>query len=166
VTQWCVAHSQARAEDKAAFHLRRQGFDVFLPKHLKRRRHARRVDWVPAPLFPRYFFVRLDAQATRWRAILSTVGISDLVRFGDRPALVPPDVVDEIRVREDADGLVRTTIDGLRPGDPVQVIAGPFADAEGLFDGANDDRRVTVLLSLMGRQVKVRVPVEAVHASA
>lgn len=165
MTRWCAAHSHARAEDKAAFHLRRQGFSVFLPKHLKRRRHARRVEWVAAPLFPRYFFVGFDPEVTRWRAILSTVGVGDLVRFGDQPALVPSHVIDEIRAREDADGLVQTTIDGLRPGDPVQIIAGPFADSEGLFDGANDDRRVTVLLSLMGRQVKVRVPVDAVHAS-
>ena len=52
MTYWCAVQTHVRSEDKAAFHLRRQGYDVFLPKHLKRRKHARRVDWVPAPLFP------------------------------------------------------------------------------------------------------------------
>ena len=54
MTPWCAVQTHVCAEDKAAFHLRRQGYEVFLPKHLKRRRHARRVDWVPrpAPLSP------------------------------------------------------------------------------------------------------------------
>ena len=167
MTRWCVAHTHARAEDKAAFHLRRQGFTVFLPKYLKRRRHARRVDWVPAPLFPRYFFVAIDPLVTRWRAILSTVGIRDLVRFEGRPAVVPPAIIDEIRTRQDERGLVTSHAGGApRTGDRVQIIAGPFADTEGLFECVCDDARATILLELMGRQVRVRVPVETVYAAA
>ena len=166
MTEWCVAHTHARAEDQAAYHLRRQGFAPFLPKYLKRRRHARRVEWVPAPLFPRYLFVALDPLTTRWRAIASTVGIHGLVRFGERPAVVPPAVIEEIRARQDERGLVTTNPGGgLRPGDRVQVTSGPFSDLDGLFDGAGDLKRVTVLLELMGRQVRVRVPTEAVSAA-
>ena len=53
MTHWCAAQTHVRSEDKAEFHLRRQGYSVFLPKHLKRRRHARRIDWVWEPLCPR-----------------------------------------------------------------------------------------------------------------
>ena len=48
----------------------------------------------------------------------------------------------------------------------VKIIDGPLNDLEGLFEGPNDDERVTVLLSLLGREVKVRVPLETVYACA
>jgi hypothetical protein len=48
-----VAHTQVHGEPKAAADLSRQGFKVYLPGYLRRRRHARRVEIVPGPLFPR-----------------------------------------------------------------------------------------------------------------
>ena len=167
MTYWCAVQTQARSEDKAAFHLNRQGFEVFLPKHLKRRKHARRIDWVPSPLFPRYLFVAIDPHATSWSSIRSTVGVSDLVRFGGAPAPVPMNVITEIKAREDEKGLVKA-FSGctFKAGDRVRVVDGPLADLEGLFHCVTDEERVTVLFDLMGREVKVRVPLETVYACA
>lgn len=163
---WCAVQTQARAEDKAAFHLRRQGYAVFLPKHLKRRKHARRVDWVPAPLFPRYLFVALDDGASRWWSIRSTVGVSNLVCFGKTPAMVPAGIIAEIEARQDENGMVKLRPGVFRPGERVRIIDGPLNELEGLFECASDEARVTILLDLMGRQVKVRVPAETVFACA
>lgn len=167
MTTWCAVQTHARAEDKAAFHLHRQGYRVFLPKHLKRRKHARRVDWVPRPLFPRYLFVALDPETVRWWSIRSTVGVSDLVRFGIHPAAVPAGIVEEIMARQDDKGLVKTHGGcGFKAGEWVRIIDGPLSDLEGLFECATDEERVIILLDLMGRQVKVRVPLETVYACA
>ena len=167
MTVWCAVQTQVRSEDKAAFHLRRQGYTVFLPKHLKRRKHARRIDWVPAPLFPRYLFVALDPEAGRWWSIRSTVGVSNLIFFDGRPAQVPAEIIDEIKARQDEKGLVKPRSGcGFKPGERVKIIDGPLNDMEGLFDCPNDEDRITVLLSLMGREVKVRVPLETVYACA
>ena len=43
---WYVVQTHAIAEMKASMHLGRQGFEVYLPRFLKRRRHARRVEIV------------------------------------------------------------------------------------------------------------------------
>jgi transcriptional antiterminator RfaH len=167
MTTWCAVQTHARAEDKAAFHLRRQGYRVFLPKHLKRRKHARRVDWVPRPLFPRYLFVAIDPDATRWWPIRSTIGVSGLISFSGAPASVPADVIAEIKSREDDKGLVKTHGGcGFKGGEHVRIIDGPLSDLEGLFECATDEERVIILLDLMGRQVKVRVPLETVYACA
>ncbi len=165
MTTWCAVQTHVRAEDKAAFHLRRQGYTVFLPKHLKRRKHARRIDWVPAPLFPRYLFVALDPAQGRWWSIRSTVGVLNLVNFGNRPAAVPDEVISEIKARQDEKGLVKTHEGcSFKPGDRVRIIKGPLGDLEGLFDCPTDEERVTVLLNFLGREVKVRVPLETVYA--
>ena len=58
--RWYVVQSQPNAELKAVAHLNRQGFATYLPRYLKRRRHARRVEIIAAPLFPRYLFVSID----------------------------------------------------------------------------------------------------------
>jgi transcriptional antiterminator RfaH len=165
MNQWFVAYTHARAEGTALRHLRQQGFGAYLPQYLKRRRHARRVDWVPWPLFPRYVFVAMDLDKSRWRAVRSTIGVSDLVCQGDRPAPVPPEIVAEIRAREDDRGLVR--IDPrtrFKKGDPVQIEAGPFSNVVGLFESVTDQERVIVLLNLLGRQVRASLPPEAVCA--
>src|SRR5262245_29828364 len=104
--RWYVAHTQANGEAKAAWHLRKQGFAVYVPRYRKRRSHARRVDFVPAPLFPRYLFVGFDPDVARWRAIRSTIGVSELVTNGERPAAVPEGIVEAIMAREDETGLV------------------------------------------------------------
>ncbi len=79
---WYVVQTHANAEVKAATHLGRQGFEVYLPRFLKRRRHARRVEIVPAALFPRYLFVA-DIASQRWRSIHSTIGVCRLLCNGD-----------------------------------------------------------------------------------
>ena len=80
--RWYVAHTQPGSEAKASWHLRNQDFAVYLPRSLKRRRHARRLDWVAAPLFPRYLFIGMELATARWRAIRSTIGIAGLVCHG------------------------------------------------------------------------------------
>ena len=52
--RWYVVQTHVHAESKAAAHLLRQGYETYLPRYLKRRRHARKIDLVSKPLFPRY----------------------------------------------------------------------------------------------------------------
>jgi len=164
MAEWIVAHCHANAELKAAAHLSRQGFDVYLPKYKTTRRHARRVDIVIRPLFPRYLFVKFDAMATHWRPIRSTVGVSHLLTAGEKPLVAPAWVIDQLRQREDDSGLFLGLDEAsFNKGDAIQITDGPLADHQGVFDGLNDTQRVAVLLDIMGRQVKTLVPLEAIR---
>jgi transcriptional antiterminator RfaH len=97
-SHWHVVQTHSRAEEKAVVHLMRQGYDVYLPRYLKRRRHARRSETVAAPLFPRYLFVSFDRQVQRWRSIQSTIGVSQLVCNGETPASLPSCVAARTKV--------------------------------------------------------------------
>ena len=165
--RWYLAHTLLRAEIRALMHLRHQGFGVYLPRYMAQRCHARRRDWVEKPLFPRYLFVHLDLEQDRWRAVYSTVGVRTLLSAGERPIVVPTEVVEEIRAREDSRGFISLNSGrAFRRGDRVRVIEGPFLDAAGLFECRNDDERVIILLELLGRQVKVSVPLRAISPAA
>jgi transcriptional antiterminator RfaH len=155
--RWYVVQTHTHAENKAAAHLERQGFDIYLPRYRKRRRHARRVELVTAPLFPRYMFVGVDMAAQRWRSIRSTFGVLRLVSHGDEPAPVADFVVDALRRREDSEGFVQLSQRRLTPGTRVQITDGAFASCLGLLEGMRDDERVTVLLDLLGRKVRVLI---------
>src|SRR5579864_6556089 len=123
--RWYVVQTHVNGEAKAAQHLLRQGYEIYLPRYLKRRRHARKIDFVAKPLFPRYTFVAIDTATQRWRAIQSTQGVSHLVCNGDQPAAVPDGVLGALKAREDGRGFVR--MEGkpmFARGDRVRVLAG------------------------------------------
>jgi transcriptional antiterminator RfaH len=151
-----VAHTQPHAENRAVANLQRQGFGTYLPRYQKRRRHARKVEIVAAPVFPRYVFVAIDPARQRWLSIRSTVGISRLVCQGDKPLPVPTGIVEALRARHDEAGFLRLMAPpGLKVGDKVRVLDGAFEEALGLLEAVSDDERVTILLDLLGRKVRV-----------
>jgi transcriptional antiterminator RfaH len=165
--QWYVVHTHTLGETKALFHLKRQGFDAYLPLYKKTRRHARKVDVVARPLFPRYLFVSLNIATDRWWSVQSTVGVSHLVCHGEHPTAVPGGMIDALRRREDADGYCAISeLDAFKKGQVVEISDGPFSDFMGIFDAVSDTDRVYILLNLMGREVRVRVSVQAVKISA
>lgn len=163
---WYVVQTQVNTEAKAARNLLRQGFEIYLPCYLKRRSHARKIEKVAAPLFPRYLFVRIDMATQRWRSIQSTFGVSHLVLNGSDPAAVAPQVLDVLKAREDDSGFVQLD---SRPqyslGEKVRVLAGAFADSFGLFDGLGDRDRVAILLDMLGRKVRVSIEADLVTAA-
>ena len=164
--RWYVVQTQPNAEGKASPHFGRQGFDTYLPSYLKRRRHARRVEIVGAPLFPRYMFVAVDMAVQRWRAIQSTIGVARLVCSGECPAAVPDGVIEDLRRREDERGLIKLE-NAVRfaPGDKIRVLDGAFSACLGLFEGVTDRERVAILLDLLGRKVRVVLDAELVAAA-
>ena len=163
MAEWIVAHCHANAEIKAEAHLKRQGFEVYLPKIKTTRRHARRIETVVRPLFPRYLFIGFEEKSTQWRPICSTVGVSNLLTAGERLLIAPAWVVEQLRQREDKKGLFSGAAEKpFNKGDPIKIIRGPLAEHSGIFDYLNDSQRVAVLLETMGRKVKTLVPLEAI----
>lgn len=163
---WYVVHTLPNAERKAVFNLNRQGYWTYLPQYLRRRRHARRVEMVKSPLFPRYLFVAIDMTSQRWRSIQSTVGVSRLVCNGDMPAAISVRIVEQLRDREDDQGCVRLEKQPIfSRGDKVRVQDGIFESCLGLFEGLTDGERVAVLLDLLGRKVRVFIDADFVTAA-
>lgn len=166
MSAWYVVHTQPMAEQRAAANLARQGYETYLPLYRRRRSHARRVELVERPLFPRYLFVRFDPRADRWRPILGTFGVSGLVRIGDIPVPVPGGIVEALRANQEAHAFDDTIspVRKLGVGARIRVLAGPFADLVGKFQALADSERVFVLLEMLGREVRVRLPDRAVAA--
>ena len=143
-------------------HLVRQGFATYLPRYLKRRRHARKIEMEEAPLFPR-LFATVDSETQRWRSIHSTRVVARLICNGDEPARVPSATVAAPQGREDAAGSVSLE---RRPrfarGERVRIVGGGFADTLGLFERRADRERVAIPLDFLGRKVRILLDEAAV----
>lgn len=164
--RWYVVKTKPNSEMKAVFHLDRQGFETYLPRHLCRVRHARKTSWLPRPIFTSYLFVSLSVENYKWRQINSTFGVSHLISGNRGPLPVSQGIVEALRDAEDDQGLVVLgRKKPFRPGDTVQIMSGAFADHIGRCESASDNERVVILLDLLGREVRTTAQLSAITAA-
>lgn len=140
----------------ALVNLRRQGFEYYNPRCLERHKNSSgNVVRRPAQLFVDYVFVSV---VDRWRSLMATIGVSQLLMSaGGRPAEISQEVIDALRSREDASGMVVMRASRFRKGDGVELTSGPFSKTVGLYDGQSSRDRAFVLLSLLGSSRRVSV---------
>lgn len=164
--QWFVVYTQPSKETIAQQHLSEQGFEVYLPKYRKIRRHARKVEEILSPLFPRYLFIGLDLKVDQWRSVQGTRGVSYLLINDHFPAVVPQEIILHLKSLENSQGVV--SIDTVVPfskGDSIRVLDGAFKDYVGVFKNMDDRQRVQLLLSCLGREVNIVISANMVEAA-
>ena len=166
MSAWYVVQTRPRDEMRARRHLAQQGFEVYLPCFTKKCRHARRTQMVATPLFPGYLFTRLDMARDRWRSINGTVGVNRLICHGDHPSPVPDGIVDDLRACEDERGMLPlASLPVLERGARVRIVDGAMSDHIGIYERMTESERIVILLDLLGRAVRVELPMDAIDAA-
>lgn len=156
---WYLIYTKPRQEKCALQNLEQQGYQCYLPLLPKEKLRQGALALSEEPLFPRYLFIKLaqDFMAKSWSPIRSTKGVSRLVRFGAEPAKIDDALVDLLRAHEAS--VLGEPERLFRPGERVQLTKGPFAGIEGVYQMADGDRRVMVLIELMSKRVVVPVEI-------
>ena len=155
---WFAVYTKPRQEQTAMENLERQGFRCFLPMavnpYQRRSKKSPRVE----PLFPRYLFLNAIPDQQSLGSVRSTVGVSNLVRFGMQLIEVPTHIINGIENRCDPEsGLVQLKPVPVRIGDRVKVFDGPFAGIEGIFRQRKGNDRALLLMSMLGTESTVEV---------
>ena len=142
-----------KREHIAAACLRRiSEVEVFCPRVRFRKPTTRGPVWFVECMFPGYLFARFDYAAFR-RRIRQRPGVSGFVQFGERLALLPDALINEIRTRTGPHELVEVA-PALEPGQSVRIIQGPFLGLEVLVTRLITAReRVEILIDWMGRSL-------------
>jgi transcriptional antiterminator RfaH len=154
--RWYAVYSQPHQEFRAEAQLVAQGFRTFLPRYRKTVRHARKLRTVNAPFFSRYLFVSLDVSRDLWRSVAGTRGVTNLITDGTLPIPLPCGVIELLIDISDDNGFIKLD-EGLRVGERVRLLTGPFADLVGELVRIDGARRARVLLELLGGVVAVSV---------
>jgi transcriptional antiterminator RfaH len=102
------------------------------------------------PMFSRYLFIRLDTEQTNWSPIRSTLGVSKLVSFGNRPAVVADELIEALQqLPEQAPQRL------IQPGQQVKIVSGPLRGLEGIYQQADGELRAMVLIELLNKQHRI-----------
>lgn len=147
---WFLAQIKPNGDRLAEENLLRQGFRVFSPKVARTTRRSGRFRKELRALFPGYIFVGVCARIAQWRPISSTLGVQRLVSFGSGgPSRVSNELVALLKERCDETGTVQGA--PLKKGDLVRIRSGPFSEFVASIEGVPSERRIWVLLDIMGR---------------
>lgn len=161
---WFLAQLKPNSAKIAERNLARQGFETFLPVEETTRKRSGKFVTVMQPLFPGYVFVSLDLAQGLWRKVNSTAGVSRLVSFSSAPAAVPDGLVDALKQRCSSEGQLLPE-ESFSPGDIVRIRTGPFSDALAEIERTSADRRVWVLMDIMGGKTRVAVSKDMISAA-
>ena len=158
LTHWLCVHTRPRKESAADQYCRDVlGLETYYPK-LKRLKTIRRVKrWITGPLFPRYFFCRVNL-AHNFRAVRYAPHVIDVVSFGGRPTTVDDAIIHQLQqwAGETVDILIVRP--ALKPGDVVEIADGPLRGLQAVVVQEMSDRdRVAVLLSTLQCQARLIV---------
>jgi transcription antitermination factor NusG len=148
MSYWAAARVRANETARAVRNIERQGFQVYNPVCRPSRRSARIV-----ALFPSYLFVNI---IDRWVCLLSTGGVIDVIRSGDRPAVVKPYEIERMHNQEDKNGVIVLPLTKFQPGDKVRVTRGPLRDHVGdIHAGMSARQRVAVMFTMFSRETQI-----------
>ena len=149
---WYAVHSRPKQEQRALENLQNQGYEAWLPLITLEKLRRGRVTEVVEPMFSRYLFIRLDMEHTNWTPIRSTLGVSRLVSFGNRPAHMSDDLINALRNMPE-----RAPEKLLHQGQAVRMIDGPLKGLEAVYQQSDGELRAMVLVDLMSKQHLVSV---------
>ena len=163
---WFVARTKPNREDYAVRTLGLRGVAVFMPRIVEADCYLPAVGFrQPAPLFPGYLFVNVDL-AAEYHQVIWAPGVRDLVQLGGVPVPVDDHIIDRIRLRCDADGIVHVSPTPLNRGDRVEIAEGPFAGLLATVETVMPrQRRIRLLIEFLARQTCVDLPLAAVRES-
>ncbi len=151
---WFLVQYKPNSAQIACRNLRRQGIEIFHPTHHVTKRDASRFKSKQQPLFPGYLFAHVSNSKPNFGSLNSTYGVSRLVSFGDKPQIVPDDIVEGLIQRCDDDGVLNASTN-LKVGDQVKVETGALVDFVGTIEKVSEDQRIWLLMEFMGRSTRM-----------
>ncbi len=161
--RWYAVRCKPRQEQRAVAHLTNQGFTTYLPHISIDKRHRGRWQRLREVLFPGYLFICVDPSHQSLAPVRSTQGVQDLVRVAGRPVAVNEQIIHQIRAREAALEAQPVAMSRrLIPGELVAIVSGPLAGLDGVFHMAESDKRIQVLVRILGGEKTLSLDMDAV----
>ena len=159
--QWYLLQTKPNAHSTACDHLKRQGFDVFLPLIIKTKKRNSRFVETTVPVFPGYLFMGTSRGSIPWKSINGTRGISKAVTLDGIYRPVSTTIIEGLQGRCNDEGVIQR-LDDIVPGNRIKIERGPFADFICTVDTIKDDQRTWVLIDLLQQQTRAEVSLEDV----
>lgn len=161
---WWLVKAKPNKDEIAQDNLLRQDYKIYRPlaKRLKKRKGA--MVEIEESLFPSYLFIYLDQTTDNWAPIRSTIGVNNIVKFGNKPAKVQTAVIEALQKQEEAFSTKAIDLDRFKKGEKVIISDGPLQGFEGIFQCYDGEQRAFLLIDML--QKETRVTIRAANISA
>ncbi|MFL2765838.1 MAG: transcription termination/antitermination protein NusG [Paracoccaceae bacterium] len=150
---WYLLQTKPHGHVTACEHLRRQGFDVFLPLTIKTVKDNGKFVNKTAPLFPGYLFMGTSTKLVPWQSVNGTRGISRAVTLDGIYRPISTRVIEGLKYRCDKNCIIQS-MDEVISGDRVKIERGPFTEFICTVDQVKSSHRAWVLIDLLQQQVR------------
>ncbi len=163
--KWYLLYTSSGAEERARRNLEQRVkymdagdkiFRVVLPsaKEIEIKNGKRHI--MDRKAFPGYIMVQMALDEQSIEMVRTTPGVAGFVSRGSQPVPLSDKEVSTILQRmEEVPTEIKVT---FKKGESIRVVSGPFVDFIGKVDDINLDKgKVTVLLSLFGRETSVEL---------
>ena len=156
VEKWFLLKTKTRQEKRAIENLQRQHVECYCPEVLVERIFRGKKSKIIELLFPGYLFVNFQNPASSVDFVKNTRGVQSFVIFGASPALVPFEVIQELKEKtKTQENILISSVP--KKGDKLKVIDGPFSGISVVFSQPNGADRAEVLLNMMNHQIKASI---------
>lgn len=155
---WYLLQAKTHKDAIAEENLIRQHFKCYRPMCRKEKKVTGKLAVKEESLFPGYLFIQLS-DYENWAPVRSTFGVKSIVRFGERPASVPDEMIEQIKFREKTHNDIHSL---YKAGEKVWIKEGAFTGLEAIFECNSGDDRVFVLLTVLNQKQRINMPVSAI----
>ncbi|MFH1638871.1 MAG: transcription termination/antitermination protein NusG [Chloroflexota bacterium] len=162
---WYVIHTYSGYEDRVKRNLEQRVksmdsgneiFQVVVPTEEEIEVKNGQRHTVVRKILPSYVLVQMKMTDQSWNVVRNTPGVTGFVGSGIKPSPLPEEEVNRILKQMSAES-PKIKI-GLRQGQSVRVIDGPFVDFMGTVAEVNTEKgKVKVLLTLFSRETSVEL---------
>lgn len=153
---WYLLQTKPNQHGTAREHLKRQGFNVFLPLVNKTiKKNGKFLD-TKVPLFPGYIFMGASINAIPWNSVNGTRGISKAVAFNGIYRPISSHIIEGLQCRCNDEGVIQRFSE-IVSGDRIKIERGPFAEFICTVDDIQDDQRAWVLINFLQQKTRGEV---------
>lgn len=151
---WYAILAKNGREKSATLILKNIGYECYLPVSRLTRKWSDRTKIVDVPLFPGYFFCRMNHRNRL--PVLMAPGVINVVGIGKIPVPVDEDEIAAIQ-RVGASSLLVTPWPYVEVGETVRIGAGPLQGLSGVVIKLKSETKLVLSVTLLQRSVAVEI---------
>lgn len=160
---WYVLRTKSNLEKRVEQHLTKKGWEIFFPTVTTMRQWSDRKKKVTVPLLPSVLFVHCTQRELQY--IYGEYGVLNVLKLENKPAIVREVEINNLKILVNQGEGVKISFNDIKiePGQPIEVVEGPFKGMTGESLCINGKQRIKVKIAALHAECIVEVPVSAVR---
>ena len=154
---WYAIRVKSRSEKRVYTDLTEQGIEAYLPLQKKLRQWSDRKKWVEMPLISGYVFVYISRK--EYEIVLRVFNVVSYIYFEGKAAVIREEDINLLkRMLGQVDVELEITEEQFKPGQKVEIIAGPLLGVIGELIEFKGKNKVALRIPPLGYTVLIEAP--------